>query len=258
MKTLTRTLASLILMLLLSACAPITPTAAPTLPPSTPTPTAAPTLTPQPTPTTIPPYQGPLTSEQRAVLLEIANKYISETPEQTKATAFQMGFLEEYSTPYMMCGPLSLAILQGAGLVDPDIPLIDFWYLNPRPGFEEFRIKKAFPDSRFEKIEMTTSINQVDYTKNPLYAGDFLYLFAGDSGSFEHMLVVSRVDESGRAFAVTNLNTTEGVVIREVMLYDPNEPGKGQFYEWTNRANDALGRTGYGGYWLWRLKAPLP
>jgi hypothetical protein len=91
-----------------------------------------------------------------------------------------------------------------------------------------------------------------------LYAGDFLYLFAGDSGSFEHMLVVSRVDESGRAFAVTNLNTTEGVVIREVMLYDPNEPGKGQFYEWTNRANDALGRTGYGGYWLWRLKAPLP
>ena len=98
----------------------------------------------------------------------------------------------------------------------------------------------------------------MDYKEDPLYAGDFLYLFAGDSGSFEHMLVVSRVDEDGRAYAVTNLKTPEGMVISEAMLYDPNKPGIGQFYEWTNRANDALGRTGYGGYWLWRLKTPLP
>lgn len=258
MKINPRLLTSLFLVLLLGACTPIAPSVTPTPPPPTPTETPLPTLTLQPTPTSIPRYQGPLTAVQRALLQKIANSYISETPEETTATALRMNYQGENSTTYMMCGPLSLAILQGAGLVDPAIPLADFWYLNPRPGKEEFRVNKAFPPERFEMVKKETSIAQLDYAEDPLYAGDFLYLFAGDSGSFEHMLVVSRVDEAGRAYAVTNLNTAEGVVIREVMLYDPNEPGVGQFYEWTNRTNAALGRTGYGGYWRWRLKAPLP
>ena len=36
------------------------------------------------------------------------------------------------------------------------------------------------------------------------------------------------------------------------LLYDPAQPGKGQFYKWTNWENCYLGCTGYGGYWLWR------
>jgi hypothetical protein len=47
-------------------------------------------------------------------------------------------------------------------------------------------------------------------------------------------------------------------VIRELMLYNPNHPGEGQFYDWMNREiNGWLGMTGDGGFDLWRPKAPV-
>jgi hypothetical protein len=84
-------------------------------------------------------------------------------------------------------------------------------------------------------------------------AGDFIYLFAGAHGYFDHMVTVDYVDNSGRAYAVTNLNTKNGYVIREVMLYDPQHPGEGQLYDWTDDKNRELGLTGFGGMWIWRL-----
>jgi hypothetical protein len=42
------------------------------------------------------------------------------------------------------------------------------------------------------------------------------------------------------------------------MLYDPNKPGEGQFYDWMNREiNGMLGMTGDGGFDIWRPKAPV-
>ncbi len=215
------------------------------------TPTAIPTLA----PTAEPPYLGALSAEQRLALAEAARVYISPTPEEAIATAIELDYLGRNANPATMCGPLSLAILRDAGLIDATVPLVSFYYLNPRPGHDERRLQQVFPPERFEKIIIEESIGKIDYSAHPLYPGDFLYLFAGDSGSFEHMLVVSRVDEAGRAYAVTNINTAQGVIVDEVMLYDPAEPGVGQFYEWTDWENRAIGRTGYGGFWLWR---PLP
>lgn len=251
-----RALSCLLLLLTLAGCAAGTPipAATSTSPASTNTPSLAPTLTPSPTPQPL--YAGPLTSAQRELLNQVAQSYIAETPEEAVEVAVRLGFIGDYGTADMVCGPLALAILQSAGLVNPDIPLIDFFYLNPRPGQDDWRLKKVFSEELFEKIEIETRIDQIDYTEHPLYPGDFLYLFAGDSGSFEHMLVVSRVDEAGRAYSVTNFPTAEGYMIREVMLYDPNNPGTGQFYDWTNREFMDIGRTGYGGFWLWRLKSP--
>lgn len=258
MKSIIRALAVLVLLPTLAGCAvPAAPVPEITL---TPTASAEPVVTltpsPEPSPTAPARYLGALSAEQRAVLNTAALAYVSETPGEARETAVRLGHISANGTAEMVCGPLSLAILQDAGLVDPSIPLVDFFYLNPRPGYEEFRVRQAFPEERFEKIVIEQSIDQIDYTQNPLYPGDFLYLFAGDSGSFEHMLVVSRVDEAGRAYSVTNIRTEEGIVIREVMLYDPNDPGTGQFYNWTNREYALLGRTGYGGLWLWRLKSP--
>jgi len=255
MRSLYRALISL-LMFALTGCAVNTPipATATSLPQATSTPAVAPTLTPSPTLQTR--YAGPLSQAQRDLLNQVAQGYIAETPEEAVDVAVRLGYLGSYGTAEMVCGPLSLAILQGSGLVDPDVPLLDFFYLNPRPGQDDWRLKKVFPEESFEKIEIEEPINQIDYTRFPLYAGDFLYLFAGDSGSFEHMLVVSRVDETGRAYSVTNFPTAEGYMIREVMLYDPNNPGVGQFYDWTNREFMDIGRTGYGGFWLWRLKSP--
>jgi hypothetical protein len=71
------------------------------------------------------------------------------------------------------------------------------------------------------------------------------------------MLVVTRVDKFGRAYSVTNHATPEGFVIDEVMLYDPGNPGFGKFSEWTNRQNNKLGTTGFGGFELWRLTQPV-
>ena len=73
------------------------------------------------------------------------------------------------------------------------------------------------------------------------------------------MLTVTRVDGAGRAYTVTNLHTDSyHFAIREVVLYDPTQPGVGQFYEWTKSANYRLGQTGFGGFEIWRRMAPLP
>ena len=71
------------------------------------------------------------------------------------------------------------------------------------------------------------------------------------------MLVVTRVDDNGRAYSVTNHATSDGFVIDEVMLYDPANPGLGKFSEWTNRQNNKIGTTGFGGFELWRLTQPV-
>lgn len=256
---------ALLAALLLAACAPAptavsapvntaVPTALPAAPTASPLP---PTPTHTPTATTPPPYLGALSTEQRATLDTVARSYISLTPEEAQTTAINLDYLGRNANPATMCGPLSIAILREVGLVDASINISDFWYLDPRPPHDERMLQQVFPAERFEKIEQPLSIRLVDYIANPLYPGDFLYLFAGDSGSFEHVLVVSRVDEAGRAYAVTNINTLAGeVVIAEVMLYDPAEPGVGQFYEWTDWKNRFIGRTGYGGFWLWRPLSP--
>ena len=223
----------------------------PTTPPPAATATSMPTV--MPTETSAP--LGALSPEQRAALETAALAYVSPSPESAIDTAIRLDYIGRNANPATMCGPLTLAILRDAGLIDPSIPLINFYYLNPRPGNGEIYLREVFPPERFMKIVHEESVGKTDFAANPLFPGDFLYLFAGDSGSYEHMLVVSRVDEAGRAYSVTNLNTEDGVVIKEVMLYDPAQPGTGQFYDWTNWENRNIGRTGYGGFWLWR---PLP
>jgi hypothetical protein len=65
--------------------------------------------------------------------------------------------------------------------------------------------------------------------------GDFVYIYSGTQGNFEHMLVVNRVDYQGRAYSVTNYNTEKGFIIDEVLLYDPNDPTVGIFEQWAKR-----------------------
>jgi hypothetical protein len=97
-------------------------------------------------------------------------------------------------------------------------------------------------------------IDQEDWLTNPLLPGDFVYLYAGTGGNFEHMLVVTRVDSQGRAYSVTNFNTDQGFIINEALLYDPADPNAGLFSQWTEKQFAKLGSTGYAGYEVWRLK----
>ena len=59
---------------------------------------------------------------------------------------------------------------------------------------------------------------------------------------------------NGRVYAVTNHLTSNGFIISEVLLYDPNDPNAGMFPAWTARPNAETGSTGFAGYELWRLR----
>jgi hypothetical protein len=196
-----------------------------------------------------------LTSVQRSRLSKAALQYVAGTQDAAIQVSRSIGYLANEGHPASVCGPLSIAILQDAGLLDPAVDRHSFWKLDPRPGVDLDILEQTFPTDDYLWYSFRTPIDQFNFSNFPLYPGDFLYLYAGDLGSFEHMLVVSRVDDAGRVYAVTNLNTPAGFLIQEKMLYDPNQPEIGLFYNWTDQANWRLGLTGFGGFDLWRLKS---
>lgn len=196
-----------------------------------------------------------LTVTQKERIYYASLSYLAPTESQAVQVARSLKFVKNDGHPSNMCGPLAVAILRDAGLISRYTDLHDFWLLNPRTDTQI--IQRTFPEDEFTKYHYSQPINEFDFSMFPLQVGDFVYLYAGANGTFEHMLVVTRVDSQGRAYSVTNINTDEGYVIKEVMLYDPNMPGKGQFYEWTDRRNIRLGLTGFGGIDVWRRNVPI-
>lgn len=264
---------ALLITLLLSSCAPaptpisnVSPLTPDTplpdispLAPDTPTPDTSPltSVTPSLTPDT--PDTGILTRAQRERLDRVARSFLSPTQEEARKTAERINYVQ-YPDPSNMCGPLAIAQLREAGLLSRYVDPHDFWLL--RPDVNAQTVARTFPAGRFEHFHFKQSTREFDFNAFPLQAGDVLYLYAGKQGTFEHILTVTRVDEQGRAYSVTNLNTRPYpdyyYVIEEVMLYDPSQPGVGQFYDWTDAsANSWIGLTGYGGFDVWRFAAPV-
>jgi hypothetical protein len=198
-----------------------------------------------------------LNEEERRRLYDSSIKFVANTAAEAISVAQNLQFLVDHGHPSNMCGPLAAAILRDAGLVERHIILHDFWLLNPAELSDVRLLESVFPASRYDTYKTTVSINQFDFAEFPLEPGDFVYLFAGPGGTFDHVIVVTRVDEEGRVFSVTNVNSDAGFLIKEVLLYDPSEPGLGMFYEWTDLANIRLGLTGLGGFQLWRPRELL-
>ena len=224
----------------------------PPLPTATHTP--PPTVTPQPSPTP----RGALSWEQEERLYAASLKFLAEDEDTaTYIVQNEIDYLESNGEhPSLVCGPLSAVILRDAGLLPPDTDLHGFWLLDPRQRGAQIVLETYFPRERYAWYRFDTPTTEFDFDAFPLLPGDFLYLYAGPNGTFEHIITVNRVDEAGRAYTVSNLATEAGFVIRELMLYDPGAPGVGQFYDWMNRdLNQWLGMTGDGGFDLWR---PLP
>ena len=242
---------------------PLTPTRllpTPTVSPPTTTTESAPTATalPSATPTATP--RGALSWEQEARLHQASLKFLADNEDDaTIIVRDQIDYLESIGEhPSLVCGPLSAVILRDAGLLPADVDLHGFWLLDPRLRPSQIILETYFPPDRYEWYHFDTSTTEFDFNAFPLLPGDFIYLYAGKNGTFEHIITVSRVDEAGRAYTVSNLGTDDGFVIRELMLYDPNHPGQGQIYDWMNREINAwLGMTGDGGFDLWRPKAPV-
>lgn len=194
-----------------------------------------------------------LTQTQQDAIDQKAQDLLAANEAEAVQISHKLHFEGGEEDPSNMCGPLALFILREAGIVSPNVNLHWFWLLNPR--LDRAAINKVFPPDEFSDRRFTQPINQFDFTKFPLQAGDFLYLYAGRNGTFEHMLTVTRVDDQGRAYSITNYDIApKSFVIQEVMLYDPTQPGTGKFYDWTNHKNEKLGLTGFGGFELWRRK----
>jgi hypothetical protein len=235
---------------------PPTATASPSPIPtnSIPTETALPSATPTATP------RGALSWEQERRLYEVSLNFLAENEEDATIIARdQIDYLESIGEhPSLVCGPLSAVILRDAGLLPADVDLHGFWLLDPRLRPSQIILETYFPQDRYEWYQFDTSTTEFDFNAFPLLPGDFIYLYTGINGTFEHIITVNRVDEAGRAYTVSNLATEDGFVIRELMLYDPNNPGVGQFYDWMDREiNGWLGMTGDGGFDLWRPMAPV-
>jgi hypothetical protein len=197
---------------------------------------------------------GPLTREQQINLYEASLFFIAPTYEQSKQMSVMINNAR-FSDPNTTCGPLSIAILQKAGIISKEalVPH-DFFLINPDLGKDRGVIKTAFTPEQYTNTRYKIRIDQVDWGTNPLMPGDFVYIYSGTGGNFEHMLIVNRVDSRGRAYSVTNYNTNQGFVIDEALLYDPADSNAGLFSQWTEKQFAKLGSTGYAGFEVWRLK----
>jgi hypothetical protein len=256
------------------------PTASLTQPSSTPTQTLTPTFTYTPTPSlavpesstpdaNLPPtstpdavqstinsggliFTGSLSNEQQIALYKASLNYVQPTVHDSIVKAKAINGVG-YGDPSNICGPLAFAIMQDAGLIG-DTVLIphDFWLLNPLISSDQQILEHAFPANRFLHTRFNTPLNRINWRIFPLQPGDFLFIWHGSGGNFDHMLVVTRVDGNLRPYTVTNYGTQDGFVIAEALLYDPADPNVGLFHTWTQERDAILGSTGFGGFELWR------
>ena len=161
-----------------------------------------------------------------------------------------------YGDPSNICGPLAIAILRDAGIISSDIAPHAFWLLNPLAATDAQLLERTFPREKYAHAIIPTALNKIDWRATPLLPGDFLFIWHGSWGNFDHMLVVNRVDSNQRAYAVTNYGAADGYLISEALLYDPADPTLGLFHQWTRQRDQILGSTGFGGYELWRRRSP--
>ncbi|MCJ7435165.1 MAG: hypothetical protein MUO77_16910, partial [Anaerolineales bacterium] len=197
---------------------------------------------------------GPLSKEQQKSLYDISMIYVEPTTRGSLYLSKEINGVT-YGNASNTCGPLAIAILRDAGIIDENVNAHDFWLLNPDAPTDRKILNRTFPSSRFVHIETRYSFTKINWRDFPLMPGDFVYIKAGTGGNFDHMLTVNRVDNKMRAYAVTNYRNEYGFIITEVLLYDPNDPKAGMFHTWTQRQNQLLGSTGFGGIEIWRLRS---
>jgi len=187
-------------------------------------------------------------------LREQANQYLAPSMAEATVIAQELDYLESGSEyPALMCGPLAAAILREADLLPlfgPGRELHNYWLANPRETPQPWSF---FPGQDYDRYHFDTAVNKFDFFSFPLRPGDFLYTYAKGIG-YDHMFVVTEVDDNGRAYTVTNNPyDAQNYKIERLLLYDPNDLTAGAFQnDWVSRP--AVGLTGLGGFDVLRPK----
>ena len=201
-------------------------------------------------------FTGALSNAQQTGLYRASLNYIQSSVHDSIRKAKEINGVG-YGDPSNICGPLAIAIMQDGGLLNNiDIVPHDFWLLNPDASEDQKLLSRVFPPDRFLHIKFQSPLNRTNWHNFPLQPGDFLFIWHGSGGNFDHMLVVTRVDSNLDTYSVTNYGTQAGFVIAETLLYNPSDPMAGIFHTWTREKNAILGSTGFGGFDLWRPVSP--
>ena len=205
---------------------------------------------------------------------ESSRSYISDNPFDAEEIAKKIR-CDRGASASNVCGPLAVSVLLGWRLNKKDgsvtnvsdsltsgtriegIAPNDMWLGSPETDPNRYR--NAFPPDEYDNFHITESIGTVDFSNidgaGELKPGDFLYL---DGGSFTHYIAVSRRDEMGRLYCVSNVPSSKKgeFEIKEVMLWDPNTMD-GFFRNWASGVGPEKARTGLKGFYLWRRKQEL-
>lgn len=188
-------------------------------------------------------------------LPEVASSFITSSEAATKVLAQNLHFLaDNEEDPSNMCGPLAAAILGEAGMLPlepgPAQNLKSYWLANPQTNGRPWSL---FSSQDYQVFRFKTPINRFDFSVWPLRAGDFVYTHAG-WGTYDHMFVVTEVDQAGRAYTVTNDRQPDGgFEVERVLLYDPRQASVGAFrQDWVD--NLRIGITGMGGFEVLRQR----
>lgn len=191
-----------------------------------------------------------------------AAAYQADTMEQADKVAQQINWLGEgLEGPFSMCGPLVWSIMDDAGVFPPGYGdwskgASAFWLSKPSVNGRPWSL---FPPDTYQVYHFSTPLGLFDFDEFPLYPGDFLYTYSKRDG-FDHMLLVTEIDEDGNVYTVTNLVREvpeQKITIERVVLYNIFDPSIGVARnEWhTDRKN---GRTGHDGFdvfrWAWMEK----
>jgi len=186
-----------------------------------------------------------------ARLKDVAASYEANTSHAAEKIAQEIDFIKGDSVEgsSTMCGPLSAAMLRNAGLLEENVDLESFWLPDPLRNGRPWSLFDLEKYNLFGFRSPQFSLHRFDFNQFPLLPGDLLYTHGG-SGT--HVFVVTEVDERGRAFTVTNYCLDRhDCPIQKLMLYDPDQPGTGAFYE---EFQEGWFRTGQNGFDLLRTK----
>lgn len=192
-----------------------------------------------------------------------ATSYLAPTNADAKRIAEQINWLGDRfpEGPDTMCGPLVWSILFDSGVFPPGwggwlVGSKVFWLAKPDKNGRPWSL---FPKDSYRAYVFHEPLGKFDFSKFPLYPGDFLYTYSEKDG-FDHMLVVTEVDGAGNVYTITNIvkvDPERKTTIEHVLLLNNNDTTSGiARNEW---AKDKInGRTGHAGFevfrWAWMEK----
>ena len=217
--------------------------------------TTQPTISPQESTTPLQNESGFLTTAQKARITFAAFAYLASDEEQTGRIVNILQKGDSSGVITSIGGPLAIAILRDAGVIDAGTDVSAFWAIDAESLSRTF--EKTLMENQFTRHHFESSLGDYDFSIFLLQVTDVVVLNSSVEGMSNQIAVVTRVDEQNRVYSINNIETDAGMTIQEVMLYDPLLPGKGSLNDWTAGQSQTTGSPGTGGVDVWRVSSPV-